>query len=437
MLAELKTFEITVLFRQETIDDIEYYIAPCVALVPGVRNGSLIEIDTLSKTVEQWNNTPLMLNHPKDINGNYILADAKEAKKFDIGVFKYPKIEDNRLKGECWVDVEKCAKLPQGDTLLGLIENGSPIECSIGFLAIFTEKIGNFNGVEYNEVIDYIAPDHLALLPNDRGACSWDDGCGFGRILQKRNGMDKPLNFKEEGVKRLQEIAKGLMTDADLYRNLSHLVSADMSEWGYYDWEWYIEGIESDSDNKYITVSLMRSLWRREYSKSEDGALTLMGEWEPVQVETTFIPMESQCSCKKLENLTEEETMTDTIETPQVDTLAVFLQEQNTTKEEIIMALLDSRMRREGLVKQVLTIYAEKVAGTGQAPISEEALQTWPDAALEAVIEANQRVLVSAPANPQPGGVYPRHVPESSTGSQLAVASNGYAPRPKMKKRGE
>ena len=92
-----------------------------------------------------------------------------------------------RLKGEAWFDVEKIKTLsdngnPKAKALAKKLANGEDIDVSTGLVT--EDKFGNgkFNGKEYNVIARNHSPDHLAILPLSKGACSNADGCGLPRV---------------------------------------------------------------------------------------------------------------------------------------------------------------------------------------------------------------------------------------------------------------
>ena len=55
------------------------------------------------------------------------------------------------------------------------------LEVSTGYWHDGRQHAGSFDGEPYKEVQRSLLPDHLAILPNERGACSVEDGCGTPR----------------------------------------------------------------------------------------------------------------------------------------------------------------------------------------------------------------------------------------------------------------
>jgi hypothetical protein len=66
---------------------------------------------------------------------------------------------------------------------------GQPVEVSTGYFADMEATNGVWNGAAYTGITRNIRPDHLALLPDEVGACSWVDGCGAPRVNVKGEKM--------------------------------------------------------------------------------------------------------------------------------------------------------------------------------------------------------------------------------------------------------
>lgn len=168
--------------RQETFEGRAHLVAPVVAIVEGVLNGQLVPAEEISHFVEAWNGIPLMLNHPY-LRGVPISANSPPIiEAHGAGRFWNASFVDKRLKGELWVDIAKATTLG-GDwlTILERLEKNEPLEVSTAYFHDTKPITGQFNGYSYVGVQHALRPDHLALLPNDTGACSWADGCGAPR----------------------------------------------------------------------------------------------------------------------------------------------------------------------------------------------------------------------------------------------------------------
>jgi len=98
--------------REETFEGKEYLVAPVVAIVEGVLNGALVPADEIGRHPASWSGIPLPIDHPRDERGEPITAnDPDIIDNRVIGRFFNASFEDDRLKGEIWIDVEKAEEM--------------------------------------------------------------------------------------------------------------------------------------------------------------------------------------------------------------------------------------------------------------------------------------------------------------------------------------
>lgn len=93
-------------------------------------------------------------------------------------VFNAHMDRNNKLVAEAWIDVESVARFPEVEDA---IRRSRPMEISTGLTHRLNDRQGTFNGKTYHMVVENLTPDHLALLPDRKGACGIDDGCGLNR----------------------------------------------------------------------------------------------------------------------------------------------------------------------------------------------------------------------------------------------------------------
>lgn len=163
--------------RTEVLDKRLHLVAPIVMLVEGVHNGLLYLEEDLNVAPESWNGRPIVVTHPKDGNQPVSANSSPElAEKTRIGTIFNTKYEDKKLTAEAWIDIDKTMII--SPDILGSINNSKPLEVSTGLWFAQEEKEGEWNGESYYAIARHYKPDHLAFLPNEKGACSWKDGCG-------------------------------------------------------------------------------------------------------------------------------------------------------------------------------------------------------------------------------------------------------------------
>lgn len=129
--------------------------------------------EEIRKNYKDWNNIPLTLNHPT-INNQPVSAKTQGVEH--LGMVRNPKYDD-ALKGEAWFspqDVERIHK-----PLLVALLHGDPVEISTGLHVDREPFDGVHNGKRYTHIARNFKPDHLAILPDQEGACSLREGCGL------------------------------------------------------------------------------------------------------------------------------------------------------------------------------------------------------------------------------------------------------------------
>ena len=161
----------------------EYVVFPVVPIREGVLNGHFVSSREIERSTPGWNGRPLTLGHPKDQDsGDYVTANSPGAwEKYGIGWVFSAGFVDGRMVAEGWIDKARIAALGRDDLVDGLL-TGVHMDVSTGYFCDVVQKDGVFKGDKFNGVQSGIVPDHLALLPDERGACSWDDGCGIPRV---------------------------------------------------------------------------------------------------------------------------------------------------------------------------------------------------------------------------------------------------------------
>lgn len=177
-----------------TLNNREYLTAPAVLIVEGVLNDAYIPGSEL--IAPDWNNVPVVLNHPLDAQGVPMSARTPEVLAASgVGHLYHARLGTGQRQGhtvtslqaELWLDVAQVQTVGgEAVQAMTMLEAQTPLELSTGFYSYAEETSGTFYGVPYREVHHDLRPDHLALLPNGIGACNWaEDGCGAPRLHQQ------------------------------------------------------------------------------------------------------------------------------------------------------------------------------------------------------------------------------------------------------------
>lgn len=158
-----------------------FLVAPASLIVPGVLNGSKGKLfypqDEVQKVVDPWNGMPVVVYHPT-VKGQPI--SGRHPDVFDVGRV-YNTKWNGKLTAEAWIDEELLLGVDQGAAIRDRLLRGDKIEVSTGLYTENEQKAGvdPATGQPYDYIARNYRPDHLAILPDQRGACSLNDGCGL------------------------------------------------------------------------------------------------------------------------------------------------------------------------------------------------------------------------------------------------------------------
>ena len=178
--------------KQTTFEGRPHIVAPVVILTEGVHIGSAGRVfytkEELKRNAQTWAGRPLPVYHPVDGGNNISCNDPGVIEKNSVGQIFNTKYEDNppRIVGELWIDVEKANKVDQ--RVLQELSDGR-LEVSTGMWFELTEQSGVWNTEEYDFIASNFQPDHVALLPGGKGACSFEDGCGAPRTNEQKTSL--------------------------------------------------------------------------------------------------------------------------------------------------------------------------------------------------------------------------------------------------------
>jgi hypothetical protein len=156
----------------------DYSILPATMMVEGAYYPYVDNLETpkslhfssrdLKESVSTWNGRPVAVNHP---SGQQTCNSPEVFDKQWVGYIFNTRFEpvSKSLKADLWIEDER------GKIVSDLVTAGKQLEVSIG-------AFGDLRATKGSEPYDYtmtnIVGDHLAILPDTKGACSWEDGCG-------------------------------------------------------------------------------------------------------------------------------------------------------------------------------------------------------------------------------------------------------------------
>ena len=169
--------------RYEDLEGVQHMVVPMVMLTEGVHSGSqgpiLYERKDLGAFSSVWNHKPIVVYHPV-INGNGVSAcDPVILNNSRIGLILASEENDGKLRAEAWLNPARVKKVD--NRILEKLEKGEMVELSTGLYCDTDDTPGEFNGKPYKSIARNYRPDHLAILPDQIGACSIADGAGLLR----------------------------------------------------------------------------------------------------------------------------------------------------------------------------------------------------------------------------------------------------------------
>jgi len=186
----------------------DHLVVPVVMLTEGVHDGSggrlLYTAKEMSKYPARWNGVAIPVYHPTEDGSPISANDPSVLDEFNTGrLFNVTwDHQSKKLRGEAWIDIA-LAQSKFKDTYEALL-NKEPMEISTGLAHELEYEQGTWNDETYEAVVKNIMPDHLALLPGAKGACSWEDGCGI-RFNQKTLKLEEVIK-DDEFLKALNKL---------------------------------------------------------------------------------------------------------------------------------------------------------------------------------------------------------------------------------------
>lgn len=256
----------------------DYLIVPVTMMVEGVHNGNhgpiFHGIDELGKIPASWDGMPIVVNHP-EADGVAVSANSPEVlEEYAVGKVFGTFVDDMKLKAKAWIEELKLNDLcPEA---LEKINNGDPLEVSVGVFTEDIEEEGEWNGEAYTRIATNHRPDHLAILPDAVGACSLKDGCGLGINIDKAT-QEMFKTIRKSGFSVL-EIGNHKATG---YREKMDAVYATLQGMNKNDAYHYLE--EMYDGNLIYSKSTKEGvkMYKQDYT-FESGKIELVGD--PVEV---------------------------------------------------------------------------------------------------------------------------------------------------------
>ena len=218
------------LVRNEVLEGRNYKAIPMVMLKEAVLNGSngptFYPADEIRKAPIGWNYKPVVVYHPT-VNGQGVSAtDPVIIEQQKIGLIMNTKFVDGVLKAEAWIDVDKANKVDE--RVMTAINNGQMVEVSTGLFSDTEVMFGTHDGDQYGQIARNYVPDHLAVLPDKKGALSIEAGAGLLRNEDEEQAAEESDSTVEpQDVSPFEEPVMANQELVDSFSQLLQLNSED------------------------------------------------------------------------------------------------------------------------------------------------------------------------------------------------------------------
>ena len=189
------------------IEGKDYIKLPVVFLKEGILEGSagalLHKADIFKDYAEKFNKIPITYMHPT-LNNEFV--SVKDNGTDVLGFLDNVSYNEQKqaLQGYAYID----SALLQNKYvhLHDLINKNYNIEVSVGIYSEIENTEGVYNDKKYIGIVQNYEPDHLAILGELTGACSYKAGCGIRDNQQLANNINNNNNKKMEKMEEEKKL---------------------------------------------------------------------------------------------------------------------------------------------------------------------------------------------------------------------------------------
>ncbi|HAT7523463.1 TPA: DUF2213 domain-containing protein [Citrobacter koseri] len=276
----------------ETIDGKPHIVVRGITPVVDdiVMNRKLYPAAEIEKAYNTLERNPMPLGHPK-VDGKHVSArDVRAVNEYHVGAWlQNVSHNDGKVTGDMYVNRQYAESSDKGKRLINRLDemlagtNSDPIHISTGLLYSGIAANGESKGKKYNEIATNMMFDHVAVLLDEPGAGTPEEGVG---IFVNAEGDEQQIEVARlaDGIDctrdGLLNKTKFFFTNASNFSfdDISRAISDKLREGDTEDkWLWP-ETVWPDSfiyrnDTKYL---------KQKYLIDDDGKAVFVGE--PVEV---------------------------------------------------------------------------------------------------------------------------------------------------------
>ncbi len=309
----------------------------CGAVDGIVMNAMLYAANQLAEGAPTLEGKPAPAGHPQDAEGRFISALNGEAlaSAWAGAYCRNARHEAGRTLVDVIVNEAQARAHPDGLKLVERLDaaiagtNNAPIHVSTGLMCEPVEANGEAGGKKYSRVATRINYDHLAILLNEKGAGTPEEGVG---MFLNAAGQPEPVETVSVTADPADRRSAGLTAWLKRLLGNSYDISFDQITSSLYPLlpkeAWLREVFDKyavwcDRDGKY---------WRQDYSVSSEGSVAFSGQAVEVSRKVEYEPVTNR-------------------------------EERDTMKDKILAALNAAGIKTDGLDEtQLLTAYNSLVA---------------------------------------------------------------------------
>ena len=261
-----------------------------------VMNRKLYPAAEIEKAYNTLERNPMPLGHPK-VDGKHVSArDVQAVNEYHVGAWlQNVSHKDGKVMGNMYVNRQYAESSEKGKRLINRLDemltgtNSDPIHISTGLLYSGIAANGESKGKKYNEIATNMIFDHVAVLLDEPGAGTPDEGVG---IFVNAEGDETEIevcnlqdaivsdNRKDGWLNKIKFFVAndGGMSFDEIAASLREAIRSNTSDSWRYVVSIYPDYLIFEEEKKNTSG---RALFKQKYLIS-DGAVSLVGE--PVEV---------------------------------------------------------------------------------------------------------------------------------------------------------
>ncbi|WNY87416.1 DUF2213 domain-containing protein [Leclercia adecarboxylata] len=261
-----------------------------------VMNRKLYPAAEIEKAYNTLERNPMPLGHPK-VDGKHVSArDVQAVNEYHVGAWlQNVSHKDGKVTGDMYVNRHYAESSEKGKRLINRLDemlagtNSDPIHISTGLLYSGIAANGESKGKKYNEIATNMMFDHVAVLLDEPGAGTPDEGVG---IFVNAEGDETEIevcnlqdaivsdNRKDGWLNKIKFFVAndGGMSFDEIAASLREAIRSNTSDSWRYVVSIYPDYLIFEEEKKNTSG---RVLFKQKYLIS-DGAVSLVGE--PIEV---------------------------------------------------------------------------------------------------------------------------------------------------------